>query len=402
MAQERKKVLVLGAGYAGLQTVTKLQKELSAEEAEITLINKNDYHYEATWLHEASAGTINYEDLLYPVESVLKKDKVNFVTEEVTKIDRNAKKVETDKGIYDFDILVVALGFVSETFGIDGMKDHAFQIENVLTTRQLSRHIEDKFANYAASKEKDDKDLSILVGGAGFTGIEFLGELTDRIPELCSKYGIDQNKVKITCVEAAPKMLPMFSDDLVNHAVNYLENRGVEFKIATPIVACNEKGFVVEVNGEKQQLEAGTSVWTAGVRGSHLMEESFEGVKRGRIVTNQDLTIAGHDDIFVIGDVSAFIPAGEERPLPTTAQIAMQQGEHVAKNIKHILNGEGKEEFEYVDRGTVCSLGSHDGVGIVYGKDITGKKAAFMKKVIDTRAVFKIGGVGLAFKKGKF
>ncbi|HBY84119.1 NAD(P)/FAD-dependent oxidoreductase [Staphylococcus sp.] len=402
MAQERKKVLVLGAGYAGLQTVTKLQKELSAEEAEITLINKNDYHYEATWLHEASAGTINYEDLLYPVESVLKKDKVNFVTAEVTKIDRNAKKVETDKGIYDFDILVVALGFVSETFGIDGMKDHAFQIENVLTTRQLSRHIEDKFANYAASKEKDDKDLSILVGGAGFTGIEFLGELTDRIPELCSKYGIDQNKVKITCVEAAPKMLPMFSDDLVNHAVNYLENRGVEFKIATPIVACNEKGFVVEVNGEKQQLEVGTSVWTAGVRGSHLMEESFEGVKRGRIVTNQDLTIAGHDDIFVIGDVSAFIPAGEERPLPTTAQIAMQQGEHVAKNIKHILNGEAKEEFEYVDRGTVCSLGSHDGVGIVYGKDITGKKAAFMKKVIDTRAVFKIGGVGLAFKKGKF
>ena len=402
MAQERKKVLVLGAGYAGLQTVTKLQKELSAEEAEITLINKNDYHYEATWLHEASAGTINYEDLLSPVESVLKKDKVNFVTAEVTKIDRNAKKVETDKGIYDFDILVVALGFVSETFGIDGMKDHAFQIENVLTTRQLSRHIEDKFANYAASKEKDDKDLSILVGGAGFTGIEFLGELTDRIPELCSKYGIDQNKVKITCVEAAPKMLPMFSDDLVNHAVNYLENRGVEFKIATPIVACNEKGFVVEVNGEKQQLEAGTSVWTAGVRGSHLMEESFEGVKRGRIVTNQDLTIAGHDDIFVIGDVSAFIPAGEERPLPTTAQIAMQQGEHVAKNIKHILNGEAKEEFEYVDRGTVCSLGSHDGVGIVYGKDITGKKAAFMKKVIDTRAVFKIGGVGLAFKKGKF
>lgn len=402
MAQERKKVLVLGAGYAGLQAVTKLQKEVSAEEAEITLINKNDYHYEATWLHEASAGTINYEDLLYPVESVLKKDKVNFVKAEVTKIDRNAKKVETDKGIYDFDILVVALGFVSETFGIDGMKDHAFQIENVLTTRQLSRHIEDKFANYAASKEKDENDLSILVGGAGFTGIEFLGELTDRIPELCSKYGIDQSKVKVTCVEAAPKMLPMFSDDLVNHAVNYLENRGVEFKIATPIVACNEKGFVVEINGEKQQLEAGTSVWAAGVRGSHLMEESFEGVKRGRIVTNQDLTIAGHDDIFVIGDCSAFVPAGEERPLPTTAQIAMQQGEHVAKNIKHILNGEAKEEFEYVDRGTVCSLGSHDGVGIVYGKDITGKKAAFMKKVIDTRAVFKIGGIGLAFKKGKF
>ena len=86
------KVLVLGAGYAGLQTITKLQKQLSADEAEITLINKNDYHYEATWLHEASAGTISYEDVLYPVESVINKNKVNFIKAEVTKIDRNAKK----------------------------------------------------------------------------------------------------------------------------------------------------------------------------------------------------------------------------------------------------------------------------------------------------------------------
>lgn len=402
MAQDRKKVLVLGAGYAGLQTITKLQKQISADEAEVTLINKNDYHYEATWLHEASAGTISYEDLLYPVESVVNKDKVNFVKAEVTKIDRNAKKVETDAGIFDYDILVVSLGFETETFGIKGMKDHAFQIENVLTARKLSRHIEDKFANYASSKQKDDKDLAIIVGGAGFTGVEFLGELTDRIPELCNKYGVEQSKVKITCVEAAPKMLPMFSDELVNHAVSYLEDRGVEFKIGTPIVAANEKGFVVKVNDEEQQLEANTVVWAAGVRGSKLMEESFEGVKRGRIVTKQDLTIEGYDDVFAIGDVSAFIPAGEERPLPTTAQIAMQQGEQTAKNIKNILEGQPTQEFEYVDRGTVCSLGSNDGVGVVYGKDIQGKKAAFMKKVIDTRAVYKLGGVGLAFKKGKF
>ncbi|MBF0737228.1 NAD(P)/FAD-dependent oxidoreductase [Staphylococcus arlettae] len=402
MAQDRKKVLVLGAGYAGLQTITKLQKQISADQAEITLINKNDYHYEATWLHEASAGTISYEDLLYPVESVVNQDKVNFVKAEVTKIDRNARKVETDAGIFDFDVLVVALGFESETFGIEGMKDYAFQIENVLTARKLSRHIEDKFANYVASKQKDDKDLAILVGGAGFTGVEFLGELADRIPELCNKYGVDQSKVKLTCVEAAPKMLPMFSDELVNHAVSYLEAKGVEFKIGTPIVAANEKGFVVKVNDEEQQLEANTSVWAAGVRGSKLMEESFEGVKRGRIVTNQDLTISGYDNIFVIGDCSAFIPAGEERPLPTTAQIAMQQGEHTAKSIQNILEGQPTSEFEYVDRGTVCSLGANDGVGVVYGKDIQGKKAAFMKKVIDTRAVFKLGGIGLAFKKGKF
>src|SRR5699024_5635236 len=98
------------------------------DEAEITLINKNDYHYEATWLHEASAGTISYEDVLYPVESVINKNKVNFIKAEVTKIDRNAKKVETDAGIIDFDMLVVTLGIESESFGIKGMIDHAFQI----------------------------------------------------------------------------------------------------------------------------------------------------------------------------------------------------------------------------------------------------------------------------------
>ncbi|MCY1049437.1 NAD(P)/FAD-dependent oxidoreductase [Mammaliicoccus sciuri] len=404
MGFERKKVLVLGAGYAGLQTVTKLQKLVSNQDVDVTLINKNDYHYEATWLHEASAGTLNYEDALYPITNVIDRNKVNFVKAEVTKINKDAKTVETSNGVFEYDILVVALGFESETFGIEGMKEHALQIENINTSRRIAKHIEDKFANYAASKEKDENDLAILVGGAGFTGVELLGELTERIPELCKKYGIDQSKVKITCVEAAPKMLPMFSENLVNYVVKYLEERGVEFKISTPIVACNEKGFVVKVNDEEQTLEANTAIWAAGVRGSKLMEESFDGVKRGRIVVKDDLSIDNYDDIFVIGDCSA-VMAGEgdnKRPLPTTAQIAMQQGEHLAKNIKNIFNGEKTEPFAYDDKGTVCSLGSHDGVGVVMGREITGKKAAFMKKVIDTRAIFKIGGIGLAYKKGKF
>lgn len=404
MGFERKKVLVLGAGYAGLQTVTKLQKLVSNQDVDVTLINKNDYHYEATWLHEASAGTLNYEDALYPITNVIDRNKVNFVKAEVTKINKDAKTVETSNGVFEYDILVVALGFESETFGIEGMKEHALQIENINTSRRIAKHIEDKFANYAASKEKDENDLAILLGGAGFTGVELLGELTERIPELCKKYGVDQSKVKITCVEAAPKMLPMFSENLVNYVVKYLEERGVEFKISTPIVACNEKGFVVKVNDEEQTLEANTAIWAAGVRGSKLMEESFDGVKRGRIVVKDDLSIDNYDDIFVIGDCSA-VMAGEgdnKRPLPTTAQIAMQQGEHLAKNIKNIFNGEKTEPFAYDDKGTVCSLGSHDGVGVVMGREITGKKAAFMKKVIDTRAIFKIGGIGLAYKKGKF
>lgn len=400
MGFERKKVVILGGGYAGLQTVTKLQKLVSSQDCDITLINKNEYHYESTWLHEASAGTREYQDCLYPIASVLNHSKVDFVVDEVTKINKDEKTVETTNGTYKFDILVVALGFESETFGIAGMKEHAFQIENINTARRIAAHIEERFAHYANSSEKDEKDLAILVGGAGFTGIELLGELVEKVPALCKEYNIDQSKVKLTCVEAAPKMLPMFSEDLVKYVMNYLEKRGVEFKIATPIVAANENGFVVKVNEQEEQLYANTVIWAAGVRGSKLMEESFDGVKRGRIVVREDLRIDGYDDIFVIGDCSAVMSG--ERPLPTTAQIAMQQGEFTAAAIQKLLNGEKLSAFAYDDKGTVCSLGSHDGVGVVFGKEITGKKAAFMKKLIDTRAIFKIGGAGVAYKKGKF
>ena len=150
--------------------------------------------------------------------------------------------------------------------------------------------------------------------------------------------------------------------------------------------------------------EASSVIWTAGVRGSSLMEESFDGVKRGRIIVKPDLTIEGYEDIYAIGDVSAVMngEGDDARPYPTTAQIAMQTGEHVAKNIELTLKGDKKEPFKYDDKGTVCSLGSKDGIGLVMGREIKGKKAAFMKRVIDTRAVFKIGGPMLAYSKGKF
>lgn len=402
MSYERKKVLVLGAGYAGLSTVSKLQKIIGVQEADITLINKNEYHYESTWLHETAAGSMNWEDGVYPIAKVVDNMKVRFIPAEVTKINRDQQVVETTQGDFEFDTLVVALGFESESFGIKGMDEFATTIVSPETAVATREEIEQNFIKYKTSK--DPKDLSILVGGAGFTGVEFLGELVETLPELCKIHGIDYNDVKITCVEAMPSMLPMFSDELTQYAVDFLESRGVEFMLGTAIVAANENGFVVKVNEEEVQLEASSVVWTAGVRGSRLMEESFEGVKRGRIVVKEDLTIDGYPNIFAIGDVAAVMNGTGEnaRPYPTTAQIAMQLGEHTAKNIKLNLNGEKMESFSYDDKGTVCSLGSKDGIGVVFGREIKGKSASFMKKVIDTRAVLKIGGAVLGATKGKF
>ena len=175
MSYQRKKILVLGAGYAGLSTVTKLQKLLSVQDADITLINKNEYHYESTWLHETAAGSMNWEDGVYPIAKVLDNMKVRFVPAEVTKINRDEKTVETTQGTFDFDTLVVSLGFESESFGIEGMDDYAETIVNPQTAVRARETIEKNFINYKTSKDKND--LSILVGGAGFTGVEFLGEL---------------------------------------------------------------------------------------------------------------------------------------------------------------------------------------------------------------------------------
>lgn len=402
MSYERKKILVLGAGYAGLSTVAKLQKTIGVQEADITLINKNEYHYESTWLHETAAGSMNWEEGVYPIAKVVDNMKTRFIPAEVTKINRDEQTVETTQGVFEFDTLIVALGFESESFGIKGMDEFATTIVSPQTAVATREEIEKNFINYKTSK--DPKDLSILVGGAGFTGVEFLGELVETLPVLCKTHGIDYNDVKITCVEAMPSMLPMFSDELTQYAVDFLESRGVEFMLGTAITAANENGFVVKVNDEEVQLEASSVVWTAGVRGSRLMEESFEGVKRGRIIVKEDLTIDGYPNIFAIGDVAAVMNGTGEnaRPYPTTAQIAMQLGEHTAKNIKLQLNGEKMEPFAYDDKGTVCSLGANDGIGVVFGREIKGKSAAFMKKVIDTRAVLKIGGVVLGATKGKF
>lgn len=402
MSYERKKIVVLGAGYAGLATVVKLQKELGFQDADITLINKNEYHYEATWLHETAAGAINWEDGVYPIAKVIDNMKTKFVVAEVTKINKEDQTVETTQGEFTFDYLVVALGFESETFGINGMEEYAEALTNPTNALEARETIEENFKNYLTSN--DENDLSIIVGGAGFTGIEYLGELVETLPELCAQLGIDYNKVKITCVEAMPTMLPMFPKDLVDYAQKYLEDHGVKFMLNTPIVAANDEGFVVKIGDKETEVYANNRIWTAGVRGSRLMEESFDGVRRGRIIVKPDLSIEGYDNIFVIGDVAAVMSGEGEgaRPYPTTAQIAIQLGEHVAKNLKLSLKGEKRQPFTYDDKGTVCSLGSKDGIGVVFGKSIKGKKAAFMKRVIDTRSVFKLGGSVLAYTKGKF
>jgi NADH:ubiquinone reductase (H+-translocating) len=397
----RPTILVLGAGYGGLTTVVNLQKQVGSN-AEIILVNKNDYHYETTWLHEVGAGTISPDAARYPVSKVINSD-VKFVQATVESIDVNSKKVGTTAGEFTYDYLVLGLGFEGETFGIPGLKEYALSLTNINTARQVREHIEYQFATWSLDDVRDDSKLTIVVGGAGFTGIEFLGELGNRIPELCKEFDVPREKVRVICVEAAPMVLPGFDPKLVEYAKSKLTAKGIEFSIGTPIVEATPEGVKIKKGEEEFEfIKAGTVVWAAGVRGNALVESSGIESNRARIAVRKDMRAPGFDDVFVVGDCAFLLNEEAGRPYPPTAQIAMQQAVNIAKNIKHLMNGEETETFVYDDKGAVCSLGHGDAIGDAMGRKFTGKTANALKKIVDDRALFLVGGAGLVLKKGKF
>lgn len=400
---KRPTILVLGAGYGGLTTVVNLQKNMGTDVADITLINQNDYHYESTWLHEASAGTLRPDQVRYEIADVIKADKVKFVKASVVGIDIATKKVTTDNGVFTYDYLVIGLGFEGETFGIPGLDKYALSIANVKAARQIREHIEYQFATWSMEENKDDSRLTLVVGGAGFTGIEFLGELGNRIPELCKEFDVPKDKVRVVCVEASPMVLPGFDPELVEYAVGHLQAKGIEFSVGTPVVEATPEGVKIKKGEDEFEfIKAGTVVWAAGVRGNRLIEQSGIENMRARVKVDKDMRAPGHNDVFIVGDCALLINEEINRPYPPTAQIAMQQGVTVAKNIVSLINGQGTETFVPDLKGSVCSLGEHDAIGVVFGKKITGTKASFMKKVIDNRSLYMIGGPSLVVKKGKF
>lgn len=395
------KIVILGAGYAGLTATRKLAQTLSPEEAEIVLINKHNYHYEATWLHEVAAGTINHNQARYMISDVVDPKRVRLIYDAVVEIKKDDQRVVLENSEIEYDYLVVALGFVTNTFGIKGMEEHAFFIQDIESARLIREHIEYKFAQFSSGESTDENDLTILVGGGGFTGIEFVGELTDKVPELCKKYDIPRNKARIINVEAAPSILPVFDDDLVAYAKKSLEDRGVEFRIGAAISECTPEGFIV---GEDNELiKAGTMVWTGGVMGSPVLEKSGFEVFRGKVNVNPDLRLPESENVFIIGDCSWTMNQETGKPYPPTGQLATQEGAHVAKNIKNLLYGLPLEDFVFDDKGTVASLGFSDGIGNIFsGIKLQGKAAAAMKKVVDDRALLAVGGPKALLKKGKF
>jgi NADH:ubiquinone reductase (H+-translocating) len=395
------KIVILGAGFGGLMTVTKLQKALDVNEAEIVLINKDSHYYQKTWFHQVAGSNMPLSRVRFDIKDVIDSNKVQFIHDTVIEIKPEEKKVMLEKIEVHYDYLVVAIGGEVGTFGIKGIKEYSLSISSASAARHINNHIEGEFSKYQGG-EKEDK-LTIVVGGAGLTGIEFLGELTDRLPKLCRQYKVDRSKVEIICVQSS-FALPIFEHDLGQYAVNALEKKGVQFRFGTRIRECLPDGVIIGKNGEwdVEKIHAGTIIWAAGVRGNSIMEQAGIQVTEGRVKVNPDLRAPEFENLFIIGDCSIFVDEKTGQPYRPTAQIALQQGTTCAENILSLLRKKAKlKKFEPNIRGIVCALGKENAVGVVYGKKVFGPKALFMKKMIDNRALYKIGRSSLILKKGR-
>ncbi|WEV59511.1 NAD(P)/FAD-dependent oxidoreductase [Bifidobacterium sp. ESL0728] len=385
-----KRIVVLGAGYAGMRTVKKLAS--SGVAAQIVLVNKNPYHYQTTQLHEVAAGTKEPADITFDVaQTFANKKNVQVIIDEVIRIDQDAKSVELrNNAPLQYDYLVNCLGFESETFGIKGADENGWPIIDINTALAARKHLEDTLKRYKTSH--DPNDLRIIVCGAGFTSIEYIGELVYRLPRLAKEYGFPLNQVKIDCIEASPKILPMFDPKLSQWGVKYLEKRNVTFHVSTPITEVKPSA----VMSNDKEFPANTIIWTTGVHGSHVIADSGYDQKRNRVVVTDDLRVNGLPDQFLIGDVSAVPNPSNGRLYPTTAQISIAQADCVAENLVALMNGQPTKKFVFNALGTVCSLGPKAGIASIdmFGHwNLKGWIAGVTKKFIADRSTLELTNI---------
>ncbi|MDO4902630.1 MAG: NAD(P)/FAD-dependent oxidoreductase [Limosilactobacillus sp.] len=401
-----KKVVVLGAGYAGLKTVVELQKKLHGK-VEVTLVDQNDYHYEATDLHEVASGNLPTSKITFPIADVLDPSMTTFIVDRVEKVDEENKKVElANHEPLSYDYCVFALGFVSETFGIKGAVENSLPMTNIVESEAIRDHIEAQMKNYQSSKNPED--LKIVVCGAGFTGIELAGALADARPRYAKWAGVTPDQIKIHVIDASNRILPMFNDNLANYCLKLLDKLDIELTQSALIQEIQPNTVLYKGADDAEgtplhEVKAGTIIWTTGVSGSPVVAESGLQARRGRVMDSEHLTVPEDDDMYMIGDVAAVMPPDGDRPYPTTAQIALKMARYVAKDIEARVNGTKRPgAYTFSSLGTVASVGNTRAFGESKGITMKGYPASVVKKMIMNKSLFVQGGLKELIAKGRF
>ena len=353
------RVVIVGSGFGGLEAA----KKLACKNVQVTVIDRTNYHLFQPLLYQVATAALSPADIAAPVRAVLSKCRnVEVILAEVQSVDVNAKKVKTADLDIDYDYLILATGARHSYFGHNeweklapGLKSLEDAIElrrRILLAFEYAEKITDEAARRAA--------LNFVIIGGGPTGVEMAGAIAEISRHTLAKdfRHIDPSEARVILIEGEPRLLAAYPEDLSDSARKQLEDLGVEVRTGTRATNLTEAG--VQISDEF--IPCRVKIWAAGNNASFVGKTLGAPVDRvGRVIVNDDLTIPGHPEVQVIGDLANF-PHQTGQPLPGISPVAMQEGRHAARNILAMIQRRKPQPFRYWDKGTMATIGRNKAV----------------------------------------
>lgn len=370
-----KRIVVLGAGYAGILTAKKLEKKFRKmkldNEVSITIIDRHPFHTMLTELHEVAAGRVEEDSIRISLKKVFAGRNVKVITDTISQISIDEKKLTGSQGEYDYDYLVLAAGSKPTYFGVEGAEEYSYKLWSYEDAVLLKERIHDVFRKAACEPDETEKRrlLTFYVVGAGFTGVEMAGELAEYVPFLCEEYEIEPSLVSMHDVDVLERSVPILPEKLSGKVEKRLAKMGVKVMMKTGVTSIGKDYIELEQNGKKNRYPAGTVVWTAGIESADITGQAakeLEAVGRGRIQTDSFLRAKDHEEVYIVGDNMMYVPKGGNEPVPQMVENCEQSADTAAHNLVCAVTGNGTmEEYKPSFHGVMVCVGGRYGVARV-------------------------------------
>lgn len=372
MAERVPNIVVVGAGFAGLKVVQGLKKA----RANVALFDRHNYHLFQPLLYQVASAALSPADIAFPIRRIFRKQcNVQVVMAEVESIDLDRKTIHSQGVDQDYDYLVVCAGSTHSYFGKDEWAKLAPGLKTVDDATAIRKRILTAFEE--AENELDEASrrakLTFVIVGGGPTGVELAGALREiAVNDIQRDFrNIDTSSARVMLVEANDRLIKQFDPKLSERAKSDLERMGVEVRLGGRVTEVDESGLRI---GEGERIDTPNVFWAAGVQAASITK-TLKGVeldRAGRVKVLPDLSVPGHPEVFVCGDLASVEDVKKKSPVPGLAPAAMQMGKHVAKLLREeVARGPKppaqREAFEYWDKGTMATIGKNKAVADIQG-----------------------------------